>query len=893
MATNLSPDIYGIAEYVNNIKKEFITGVNEETLMLGIFGYLGEVESQNMQNAIIMASEFSNESVPTRAKFEKNIIAHALGLGIEDINAIPAQMEVLLTFVEEDIIAWHNSIHPDKEDDGWEFTLDKNTKFYFGDFEFHTDYDIIIRKIPITTQGTLQKYAYTAQFSQEDLDRGNQVSDINNPYLTPPVRMNLGGMNAIFVKTTLRQVEKSTTYTKVLSDNDIAAKMITFTFEGQLAAFDLKVTEGNNTPMYLIPVYEGLNKDTKGKPYFWYQFLDSNTIRIKFDKNSYVPKVNATVEINLQTTQGANGNFTYNPKDGFPQFTLESDRLGYSNIVCQVRPVNDESIMGSNKKTIAELKKIIPVEALARGSITTHTDLENFFNSLDSDYSKMYFYKKRDNCLERLYHGFLIMKNDMNIIPTNTLNLRVRPEELEFDETTGRYLIRQGRALILSDSTNLAHLLPEGDPLPSEDPDNYDGSFEYYLPYDFTVIKSPRYGVYTQSTIHATKDLGFYYINEDCLFQYIATNILWDRNCLEDHDKYRLTIQLQQNIVDINTEITDAPLHKNEEGNLVTDLDVYMIVYDKNKSPLRWAKATPLVDTYDGEQSTIEYQFEFSTKDKIDNDNRIRIMTGLYDIGSNNESYAALEHNTMARIFVVSNQGAELGLGIPPVSTWIPGLEGKSLSNTYDINEGLDWFYDYSSIVRSTVEATIDENAQTWYTIENVPVIKYGYFDSETTAKAFFKELVSRKVYIDKAIDYLEDAFEIDFKFFNTYGPSKFFTWDGNTELVDRVNVSLIFKLKLKPNYDTNVVDDIKADIKEYVEDINNIKDLHIPNLITLITNTYRDYLVYFEFVSINGKSADYQHIYTMEVPDGLMVPEFVNINTLKNSVPDITISLV
>ena len=177
--------------------------------------------------------------------------------------------------------------------------------------------------------------------------------------------------------------------------------------------------------------------------------------------------------------------------------------------------------------------------------------------------------------------------------------------------------------------------------------------------------------------------------------------------------------------------------------------------------------------------------------------------------------------------------------------------------------------------------------------IVGIPVVKYGYFDTEDTAKLFFNELVNRKNYIEEALMLLEDAFEMDFKFFNTYGPSRFFTWDNGTDVIDRVNISLFFKLKLKPNYDTNIVEDIRADIKEYVENINQITSLHIPNLITYITNSYRDSIEYFEFVSINGMDASYQHIYAMDVPDGIMVPEFVNINTLPGSLPDINIELV
>ena len=100
----LTTDLYEIADYVGEIQADNMDGVSSDTLMLGIFGYMREVFSQTIQNTIIMASEFANEGIATKAKFEKNIIAHALGLGITNINAVPAQIEVYLTFIEDEII---------------------------------------------------------------------------------------------------------------------------------------------------------------------------------------------------------------------------------------------------------------------------------------------------------------------------------------------------------------------------------------------------------------------------------------------------------------------------------------------------------------------------------------------------------------------------------------------------------------------------------------------------------------------------------------------------------------------------------------------------------------------------------------------------------------------
>ena len=389
----LTTDLYEIADYVGEIQTENMDGVSQDTLMLGIFGYMRETFSQMIQNTIIMASEFANEGIATKAKFEKNVIAHALGLGITNINAVPAQIEVYLTFIEDEII---NALGGGSGD----FIYDRDNKIYFDDLEFHPDYDIIIRRVKLSNGS----YTYTAMYDmQGDGIYDNPISDITNPYLTPPVVIKINGTSYLFTSCLLRQVEKSTIYKKVLTDNSISAKTVNFTFESQLAGFDVNVTNSSGTT-HLTPVYEGLSSSGTQYPYpyIWYTYLDADNIRIKFDRDSYYPRTNSDVEINLLTTQGEAGNFTWTGTE-YPMFFFSSERLGYTNISVQVRPVNNESMYGMDKKTVEELKQIIPKEALSRGSITNTADLQNYFNAIDTDQSKMYFYKRRDNCLERLY----------------------------------------------------------------------------------------------------------------------------------------------------------------------------------------------------------------------------------------------------------------------------------------------------------------------------------------------------------------------------------------------------------------------------------------------------------------------------------------------------------
>lgn len=884
---NLTSDIYGINAYVNEIKKKFTPEISEDTQMLGIFGYTGQMFSDLLQNTIVMASEFSNESIATKAKFEKNIIAHALGLGITDINAVPAQFDVLLTFIEDDIIKWWKTTTSNIDTERQVFIFDKDTPIYIGDHCFHVDYDIEICKIKLSNNKiTDSDYAYTARYLIGDKNNpDNPVSDITNPYLPSPVKMRVNGMNVIFTKCTLHQVKKSTIYKKVLSDNSIASKTVTFEFEGQLAAFDIDVKEGNNDPIHLIPVHDGLTVSGGKYPHFYYSYLDSNTIRIKFDRMSYAPRINSEVRINVQTTEGEGGNFVFNP-EVYPGFSFDSDRYGYSNIGCEIRPVTGESAYGTNKKSIEDLKKLIPKEAISRGSITSLTDLENFFNMLNTNDCKLYFYKKRDNALERLYYSFIVMRDKMNVIvPTNTIDIVIDPKKMQTEEGSNKLIF--GRNLVVKLTDGKGYVCNSE---VTEDPD-YSNSFYYIIPYNFIINVDPLYSMYYLSVIDAKKFLDFSYINSNCMYQYISTSIHWNRNYINNPDTYTMSISFARNVENKHQDDMEEPL-------------CIAVFYNEKDVEHRWAKG--VFKNYDRGSSTYSYEFKFTTKDFIDSKNRIKIETGMYEMQSDKlaEHGSYFEGNTKCVIHILSKQdeNSRNDDNYTNLCKLIPGLEGYILSNSYTIVDGIDFFYDYSEIISSTVVANmkLEEGEDgdkhpvlDTYTVKNVPMVKYDYFDDDDKTIDFCKELVQRKVYIDYAIQVLEDAFGMDFKFFNTYGPSKLFTIDNDKDTINNTSLSITFNVKLKKNYDTNIINDMIADIKDYIEDINEISSLHMPNLVTAITTKYQESLVYFEFMDMNGYGPGVQHLYSMGMPSEVVTPEFLNIEALPDGTPSIMLNMM
>ena len=75
-------------------------------------------------------------------------------------------------------------------------------------------------------------------------------------------------------------------------------------------------------------------------------------------------------------------------------------------------------------------------------------------------------------------------------------------------------------------------------------------------------------------------------------------------------------------------------------------------------------------------------------------------------------------------------------------------------------------------------------------------------------------------------------------------------------------------------------------EIKEYIEDLDDIGELHIPNLITQITNNYKEQISYFEYLGFNNYGPNVQHLYKLEdneIPIHTP-PEFLNVRNVIGS---------
>lgn len=842
----LSTDIYKISEFTNQLQKKYMEDINEDTLMMSMYGYLNENMSMQQQNAIIMAIENGNEAIPIRAKFARTILANAVSYNIKGINAIPARMNVLLGFREVDLLMnMKKNI----------LTIDQDCSIMIGKYEFHLDYDIIITK-----EQNNNEYMYTARY---DIQRKNQLSDIENPYMEPPAIATIEGNKFILLNCIIRQIEIKREYKKVITNNILENKTFEFEFENQLADFDILVKEGNKET-YLTPIFDGL--PISNEKYCFYSYLDNNTIRVKFDRNSYEPKLNCDIEVVVRTTQGASGIFNYKEEI---ITNLESENSMYNNMNVLIKPLSP-SFNGVDRKSIKDLKQIIPKERLSRGSINNNKDLDNFFNMIDTD-NRLKFHRRRDNQNERLYYSYLLAKDkNNNVIPTNTIDIIIH--EKDFDAfSDDRYFLNPGKIINYENNTGTY-----GNSYNRKDEEK---KFIYSSPFITVINKAHLSSSYYLNIVNDIYNFKFSYINQNSFLQFIATYLNCRKIYLED-DKYKLSMTISQNIL-VGKDIVEL----DSEGN-IKSCKLKPVLVLNNTNGYKYYLYGKVV-SYNPSLFTYEVEFEIESDNIINQNNQIK-LNNVFIGGTTTTSDIYVNDKIDISILLYVKFDEELGRGDADII--VPGMEGYTLCNKYDTAKEVNLFYNYSNTINSSIKLIgKDENGYI-FKMKGVPVVRFSYLQDINRCLNIIEYVQFRKAYIDNALPIVENSFSVDLKFYNTYGPSRLFKIGHNNEPLDRVNLSLKFIIKLKIGVDKSIKNKIINTMKSYVENINNISNVHMTNLTTEIKNIYSSDLEFIEFISINEYSTAYQYIWKEDNVILDQVPEFVNINLIDDTTPDIVI---
>ena len=922
---NISNDIYDIVSSVNNLQKRYIEDETEATLALGLYGFLADTESKKFQTSVIMTGKLGNEMFPTRAQLTKNVLTHAIYNNIPDINATPAKVMLNMGIKVDDI---------DKYAINNKFIFDSTCPIFIGSYEFHFDYDIIITRNNIGSTDE-PRYVYSAQY---DMTEENKLSDILNQYLKQPFVIKIGNDEYVIFQSLARQYSIDQTTDKVTSASLIENKTFIFDYYNELSWFDVYVTDANGDEVRLTPLLYGENINGI-ENFCWYLFLDDNTVRITFDARSLVPALNSTIRVKAYTTLGSEGNFKYakvdKTSDGY-FIDINSSKMNY-NISTYVIAVSD-SANGNDRKSKAQLQKLIPKAAMSRGSITTEKDIDNYFNLIDDENNRLVLRKKVDNQLNRIWYGYFLLKDEEgNIIPTNTIDLKISNLSpfLVLDDN-GKYILPAGSVIRYSTDKMLGEVINENEVPEPYSEDYYSPDYYYYYTiYNTIICPDPLFTGYTSTIINKDSFYKFDWVNENCPFQFVANRCNFKRELLDDPEKYKFDFKIAQSIVDTeyityNEEvITDE--HGNRETIITNNTKAVLVLYNEDK-PYRWVECA-FMDA-DETNKIFHYTVEFSTDNMLDSSNKLKLLSldefPLMVAGySDSDNYGYFDSEVKAKLFILNKfvtsiddtaqaidfgraQGTDDDFDVITDRAYSPEY---SVTNVYEVNDGLKIFEPFTEVINTKIDIT-DNNTTTdniqnlTYGIIGVPVAGYHYLHrGEEYVQYLFDAIYDRKAYIDYCLGLLENNMDIDFKFFNTYGPSIVYSiGDGNYRdkptMIGHVDLSMKFRLSVKTTADAITKDDIIQSIKSYIEDLYETGNWDAPSMITDIMNQYSDRINFIEFMNFNDFWLGVQHIWKVVDENGipkddnpLVTPEFLNIRNVLNSdgntVPDIEIEII
>lgn len=894
---NINSDIYDIMENIKTLQKRYIEDEDETTLSLGVFGFIADTEAKKIQIATILTGQLGNEMFPSRAILTKNVLAHAISYGISDINAVPAKIQLTICIRIADIIA---NLKNDED-----FFLDADCPIFIGEYEFHLDYDVKIRRIKVGSDS----YSYSAQYVLTDENDNkiiNRLSDVINPYLNQPFIININNEEYMGIQCTVRQYTIEETTDTMVSDSIIENKSYTFEYSNQLADFRVVVTD-NNEETEITPYLYGSTIDPDVENYCWYLFTADNTVRITFDSKSYIPGLNSQIYIKAYTTLGADGNFEYIKVDQTSEglyVDIESSKYGYTAITTYVVAGSD-SVNGENRKSKDELKKLIPKAAISRGSITTETDLNNYFNLINTETNRLVLYKKIDNQLNRIWYAYFILKDDFNnIIPTNTIDLQVDLSNASFVRLSddGRYILPAGTYIRFDPVTHIGTPIDEA-MIPNEYSNQYfnSGYYYYITVYNTVISLEPLYAAYYLTICNSDSYFVYDYVNEACDVQFVANRYHFERNLITDQADYMFTFNIVQSVL-LDTEnpliytttitTTDDEENEQEEEIYTENLKVVLVIYKEGK-PYRWKECTYESLSSDPETGIYNFSAKISTDDTMDDKNCIKII-GCNEAGSTVPMYGYIDEDCQAAIYILANVPVDPSIEYPrkDLDNFAPGYTDYVVTNIYNCYTGLDFFKNYTDVTNTTVVK--DENL---YTISEVPCVGKHYVRGNDEVNYLIESIKERKDYIDYCLSLIENSMNIDFKFFNTYGDSRTYKLEDGETPIGNIDISLKFKLSLKDSTDISTKSSVIESIKSYIENLNDIGDLHIPNLIRDIINEYEDRIYYIEYVGFNKFGTDDQHIIHVD-DETNNVPEFINVRNIYDDltgqlVPDIDIQIV
>ena len=426
-------------------------------------------------------------------------------------------------------------------------------------------------------------------------------------------------------------------------------------------------------------------------------------------------------------------------------------------------------------------------------------------------------------------------------------------------------------------------------------------------------IETDVYMEYDAETEELTKE----YSQEDTDNNVVAKP-MYTYRISNDINKYFLKFHLNTTLfANIRSTIEDIKANKEKIRNFTfnEDKDYYKYCKD-NKILIVRCLLKDSEDKYIGyfdfecnDLSNLDYTYEFLTDNELDSKNRLKLINCIRNINPTNSIYSVGE--IINECYIPENLTLELAFlvrvlrdenGKPYYSDTL------NLSHPLEIADQADE-YEYScaiimesntsfsffKILNDVINPILDiETSKNKLMIKEIPVIGKHYLYNYTVFKDFFNTFTVYYDVLEDNFAKLENNTSVNLKFYNTYGPSKYF----HSKTVGNINTNITMKLviTLIDSYTQDLDFKIKNFILDFVEKVNeSSKNIFaVSNLIRELEKNFED-IHYIEFEELNEHEIksdgnqiiyyDYPSIRDMTKEQLInYVPEYLNVHIDKEA---------
>ena len=893
--------------WIEDVAPKYFNVDDISMLKAGLFGYINETFANAFEDSLHMQSIMSKEIFPNKAVLPDSIYAYSALADYTDFYATGSVAPMVLVIKKDDILkeATENPATGYKELKISRFsTININSEI-----PFILDYDLKIICRP-TKAGD---YIISAQYIMDEI---NEISDVKTPFLKSVVLMDAQEL-FLYINLNARQLDR-TLISNIVYTNDIA-EILNFEveYEGRLAGFNVYYYPNSMSGerKLLKKYFVNSSLPDSSVKFCTYNLSSINKINISFSSHpSYFrPEFNSKLDIEVFTTLGEDGNFCYEGVDNSLDLKSIDENHDLGHIEAYAAIMGDAK-GGKNEPSLYEIKQNVIKEFSTRKNIITESDLQRYFED-KSENCDIFFCKKRDDLIKRLYTAFILLRNNEDqVVPTNTIDAMVFEDQFDnytrnapvltlkagtiFEGCMGRTTFtKPDQKYDWSKLVQLDSNLTVDYPASKEDPRT---NYLYGTPFLIKVNTNPIFLSYYLNSIYEQNSLSYIYMDENSYEEFIMSSIDITRNAIKE-DYYTITAKVNTTADLGNMFSTYRDMGKTMISGYNPSAESHIKLYGLLKEDEKFTGYIPFEPYILEGNENIVFKAKMSTNDYISTEDKINITESIYACSSSMENLRAnfsLSNDNVKLQLLIYYDGYEINTK-GNYSRYIPGLNEYTLCNVYETNNPLQLFKNLNSIMSSNIDLRVydtaydhiennDKIGKLYYKMSKIPVIRYLYMYDDDNMKDIVNKLSYFKDVMTDALPDMENNFNLDTKFYNSYGESKFFTIGRSKENLDMTSISISLNIKLNTEVTNELIKELKTYISNFIEttNISETGYLYISNLIRALENEFSE-IIYIEFTGFNDYDSDKQIIEnTFTDLNSLskeqivnFVPEYLNIN--------------